>query len=95
MMMRANARAVEGKAGSRMFHVAQWGRPGTGEHVQQAHDGLNGLLPAHLTLARATQAREWLRNPSSFEATAFVFDIAAPRWHAASFRTTPCWGQCK
>lgn len=32
---------------------------------------MNGLLSARLTPTEAAQAREWLRNPASFEAMAF------------------------
>ena len=78
LMTRASAQAVEEMAGSLLTHVAERVQLGTEDHLRQAHDVLNGLLSTRLTPAETAQAREWLRNPASFEAMAFALTRQSP-----------------
>ncbi len=85
LMAGASARAVQDMAGSLLTHVAERVQLGTEDHLQQAHDVLNGLLSARLTPTETAQAREWLRNPASFEAMAFALTRQSPDVPAVYF----------
>ncbi|MCJ0761704.1 response regulator [Variovorax terrae] len=78
LMTRGSTQAVEDLAGKILAQVAQLVQSGTEEHLRQAHDALNGLLPERLTPAQAEQARGWLNSPAQFEPMAFALTRLSP-----------------
>jgi signal transduction histidine kinase/DNA-binding response OmpR family regulator len=86
---RAGSASVEELGGRILGHVAERVQAGTENQLQTAHEVLNGVFPERLDAAQLARAREWLRNPARFEATAFALarlSPEAPALHFANLR---------